>query len=200
MSNTERQLTDQGRERKQQILDAAAVLFAERGYGQTRIADICVAAGVAKGLFYWYFENKESLFVELVRSMRTDLRRVQGAAMATTDNPLEQIRRASEASVLYMSEHRAYFALLEVEREDEQIIEVLRESSSVYSSDATRMVRRAQEQGLIPDEHPAELLAMGITGAVSHFSHFHRSGRMDLTVEELAVFVGGWIVRALGEV
>ena len=62
--------TDQGLERKQQLLDAAEVLFAEHGYAQTRIADICAAAGVAKGLFYWYFPTKESLFAELVRTMR----------------------------------------------------------------------------------------------------------------------------------
>ena len=67
---SERRHTDQGLERKQQLLDAAETLFASRGYGPTRIADICEAAGVAKGLFYWYFETKESLFAELVRSVR----------------------------------------------------------------------------------------------------------------------------------
>src|ERR1041385_8115863 len=49
MSDT-RQLTAQGLERKQQLLDHAARLFAERGYADTRIVDICKAAGVAKGL------------------------------------------------------------------------------------------------------------------------------------------------------
>ena len=38
---------------------------------------------------------------------------------------------------------------------------------------------------------------MGVHGAVSHFSHFHRSGRIELSVDELAVFVGEWVVRAL---
>ena len=51
----DRHLTSQGAERKQQLLDAAARLFAEQGYAATRVADIVEAAGVAKGLFYWYF-------------------------------------------------------------------------------------------------------------------------------------------------
>ncbi|MEZ5216025.1 MAG: TetR/AcrR family transcriptional regulator [Ilumatobacteraceae bacterium] len=197
MSTSERQLTEQGKERKQQLLDAAAALFADRGYGPTRIADICEAAGVAKGLFYWYFPTKETLFVELVRSMRTSLRRVQAAAMADTDDPLEKIRRGAAASVRYMSEHRAYFALLETERDDEQIVEVLRESNLVYSADATNLVRAAQKQGSIPDDHDPELLALGVTGTVSHFSHYHRLGRVDIDVDELGRFVGDWIVRAL---
>jgi AcrR family transcriptional regulator len=62
----QRQLTAQGQERKQQLLDHAAELFAERGFADTRVADIVRSAGVAKGLFYWYFENKEALFRELV--------------------------------------------------------------------------------------------------------------------------------------
>src|SRR5918995_1021302 len=66
---SDRQLTTQGAERKQQLLDAAARLFAEQGYAATRVVDIVDAAGVAKGLFYWYFENKEALFRELAADM-----------------------------------------------------------------------------------------------------------------------------------
>ena len=45
-----RSLTRQGQERKQQLLDHAAELFAARGYADTRVVDIVEAAGVAKGL------------------------------------------------------------------------------------------------------------------------------------------------------
>ena len=67
----DRQHTEHGRERKQQLIDAAAELFAANGYAATRIQDICRRAGVAKGLFYWYFPTKQELFAELVRTMRT---------------------------------------------------------------------------------------------------------------------------------
>jgi AcrR family transcriptional regulator len=73
-----------GRERKQQLVDCAAQLFAERGYAETRIIDIVEAAGVAKGLFYWYFENKEALFAELAADIRLRLRKHQGAASTPT--------------------------------------------------------------------------------------------------------------------
>ena len=78
---TDRNLTSQGAERKQQLLDAAARLFAEQGYSATRVVDIVDAAGVAKGLFYWYFENKEAVFRELATNIRQRLRRHQRAAM-----------------------------------------------------------------------------------------------------------------------
>ena len=64
----DRRHTEHGRERKQQLVDAAAELFAANGYAATRIQDICRRAGVAKGLFYWYFPTKQELFAELVRT------------------------------------------------------------------------------------------------------------------------------------
>lgn len=195
--NGGRRHTDQGLERKQQLLDAAEALFSSRGYGPTRIADICEAAGVAKGLFYWYFETKESLFAELVRSVRQQLRRAQAAAMDPDADAVTRLRQGTEASVRFMAEHVRFFALLEVERSDQLVAAALRESSDIYVRDAARVVAEAQAAGLMPDADDPELLAIGVLGAVSHFCHFHRTGRIDLPIDELARFVGQWVVQAL---
>lgn len=195
---TQRRLTDQGRERKQQLLDAAADLFAARGYGATRVVDICQRAGVAKGLFYWYFDSKEALLTELVRSMRHKLRRTQAAAMEGIDGPIDRLRRGTEASVLFMAEHRSYFALLEMERTDARMAPVLREGGEVYSRDVARLIREAQDIGSIPDDLDAELASLGVLATVSSFGQYVRSGRLEMPVDDLAHFVGDWVVRALG--
>lgn len=188
--------TEQGLERKHQLLEAAATLFSTKGYANTRIADICAAAGVAKGLVYWYFPTKEELFAELVRTMRLQLRRAQAAAMDTTADPLTRIRQGTEASVVFMAEHRSYFALLDVERADESVAPLLREGSDVYATDVVRLVRDAQAAGLVADGDP-RLYATGVLGAVSSFSHALRNTDLDVEVHELARFVGDWVLRAL---
>lgn len=192
-----RQLTEQGRERKQQLIDAAMVLFAERGYGATRISDICDRAGVAKGLFYWYFPTKLDLFTELVRSMRLALRRSQAQAMDPAATAIERIRQGTVASVRFMAEHANYFALVDVERADPVIADALRAGSGVYLDDVTALIRAAQSAGQIPDADP-RLLALGVLGAVSSFSSAWRSGHIELSTEELAIFVADWVERALG--
>jgi AcrR family transcriptional regulator len=193
-----RQHTEHGLERKQQLLDAAAELFADRGYSATRIADICRAAGVAKGLFYWYFPTKGALFAELVRTMRHKLRRAQGAVLDPTTSAVTRIADGAEASVRFMAEHAAYFALLDVERTDPEIAEVLHEGAGVYLDDVRRLVREGQHDGDIADA-PPDLVAVGVLGAVSSFSNSYRNGRLgeDLTVDELAVFVRRWVLNAL---
>ena len=188
--------TEQGLERKHQLLEAAASLFSTKGYSSTRIADICAAAGVAKGLMYWYFPTKESLFAELVRTMRLQLRRAQAAAMDPDADPLTMIRQGTEASVIFMAEHRAYFALLDVERADDEVAGVLRAGSDVYANDVIRLVTLAQEAGLVPDGDP-RLAATGVLGAVSSFGHAQRTGSLDVDVADLARFVGDWVQRAL---
>jgi AcrR family transcriptional regulator len=193
---TQRQLTEQGRERKQQLIDAAIELFSERGYHSTRVRDICDRAGVAKGLFYWYFPTKLDLFGEIVRTMRQRLRRAQAEAMDAHDSPLARIRQGTVASVLFMAEHAAYFALVEVERGDRAIAETLREGRDVYLGDVTSLVREAQRDGQVPD-CDAGLLALGVLGAVSSYSNAWRAGRIELDPPALAEFVADWVVRAL---
>jgi AcrR family transcriptional regulator len=53
-------------ERRQQILNVARDAFARRGYHNAKIDDIVAAAGIARGTFYLYFEDKRAIFEEIV--------------------------------------------------------------------------------------------------------------------------------------
>jgi AcrR family transcriptional regulator len=56
----------QAQERRNQLIDVARRLFAEKGMERTSIRDIADAAGVAPGLIYHYFENKDALFWAII--------------------------------------------------------------------------------------------------------------------------------------
>lgn len=55
--------------RPEEILDAALDLFTEKGFSSTRMVDIAKKAGISKGTLYLYFESKEIIFQELLRTM-----------------------------------------------------------------------------------------------------------------------------------
>ena len=198
MSGSEpaRRLTSQGLERRQQLLDAAARLFAERGYAETRIVDICREAGVAKGLFYWYFDTKEAVFRDLAADLRQRLRRAQAAAMDRDADPLVQIRQGSEASVRFMAAHAQAFALVTVENVDRQFLDDIRAGTEVHADDTERLVRAGIDAGLVRDEDP-RLLAYASSTTVGWFSHFRQTGRLDIDVDELAAFVGRQVVCSI---
>jgi AcrR family transcriptional regulator len=60
-------------ERRQHILTAARDVFAKRGYHQTTIDEIVAEAGLARGTFYLYFEDKRAVFADLIDRFFTQL-------------------------------------------------------------------------------------------------------------------------------
>src|SRR5262245_29790258 len=64
---------DRRTERRDAILDAALEEFAAKGFAAARLDEVANRAGVAKGTIYLYFEDKEALFHELLRSMLSPL-------------------------------------------------------------------------------------------------------------------------------
>ena len=67
--------TVRGRQSRQQLIDAARIVFERDGFLRARIADICDEAGMSHGSFYTYFVSKEEIFQELVDSIEIDLLR-----------------------------------------------------------------------------------------------------------------------------
>ena len=52
--------------RKKQIMDAAVVVFARRGFYEARMEDIASEAGLSKGALYWYFDSKDAIISALM--------------------------------------------------------------------------------------------------------------------------------------
>ena len=54
---------DKKRAKRERILEIALRLFGEKGYSNTTVAEITQTAGVAKGTFFTYFQNKEEVLL-----------------------------------------------------------------------------------------------------------------------------------------
>ncbi|MDQ3589338.1 MAG: TetR/AcrR family transcriptional regulator [Chloroflexota bacterium] len=80
----------QAEERRNQLVDAALRLFAEKGFEKTTIKDLSEAVGVAQGLIYHYFDSKEELLFAAVdrHGFLPELRRVLAASY---ERPAEEV-------------------------------------------------------------------------------------------------------------
>ena len=56
-------------QRREQILDAANALFAERGYDEVSIEDIASSAGVTRGLVHHYFGGRKEVYIGLLERL-----------------------------------------------------------------------------------------------------------------------------------
>jgi len=61
-------------QRRRDILEHALTVFSEKGYHATKVEDIVSRAGVARGTFYLYFEDKRATFAELLDGFVARLR------------------------------------------------------------------------------------------------------------------------------
>lgn len=191
-----RRLTTQGEDRRADIVRNAEQLFAEHGYERTRMTDIAAAAGVTKGLLYWYFESKQALIAEILASTRHRLRVHQQQAVGDLDDPLARLYVGTAASVRFiLDNYRLY--LLSGDGPNRTLSAILGESSQVHASDTARTITDGQERGAIPRFASPRALAFANAGVVNSLcaAAFHGGLRED--PEVVARTAARYVLRAL---
>ena len=94
---------------------AARDEFAEHGLGGARVDRIAERAGVDKRLLYYYFENKDSLFLAVLEDTYRSIRTAEQQLHLTDLPPAEAVRRLTEFTWNYYIEHPEFLTLLNSE-------------------------------------------------------------------------------------
>jgi AcrR family transcriptional regulator len=175
-------LTPRGRDRRDQLIRTAARLFAERGYHPTSVADIVAAIGVGKGVFYWYFQSKDELLVELLKAGHHELRKRQQAAIGTEADPLRRIELGIEATLDWFAEHRDQFSIIQFAATDETFAPVLARNEEIGLADTSRHIKEAIASGRIADQDP-DMLARVIHGVIGRLTRDYIIDRNEPTAE-----------------
>jgi AcrR family transcriptional regulator len=98
-------------ERREQLIEIARGLFAERGFDAASVEEIAARAGVSKPIVYEHFGGKEGLYAVVVdREVRTLLDMMRAALDA--DHPRILIEHAASALLDYVDEHSDGFRIL----------------------------------------------------------------------------------------
>jgi len=81
---------------REKILAAAQTLIELRGYSALGVAEICKAAGVPKGSFYYFFESKEALALAVIDEHWVGQRHDWARVLGSQAEPLERLRQLFE--------------------------------------------------------------------------------------------------------
>ncbi|MBL7498818.1 TetR family transcriptional regulator [Frankia sp. CNm7] len=92
--------------RSDDIRAAALELFTRRGYEATTMADIGAAVGIRGPSLYKHVASKQDLLAQIMTATMAELLALHQAAVASSDDPTERLRRAAEAHVRYHARHR----------------------------------------------------------------------------------------------
>jgi AcrR family transcriptional regulator len=93
--------------RREELLELAASMFAERGLRATTVRDIADAAGILSGSLYHHFSSKEEMVDEVLRGFLDWLFDRYQQIIDTERNPLERLRGLFMASFDAIEHHHA---------------------------------------------------------------------------------------------
>lgn len=93
--------------RREELLDLAAAMFAERGLKATTVRDIADAAGILSGSLYHHFSSKEQMVEEVLRSFLDWLFTRYQEILDTETDPLARLRELFMVSFEAIEHHHA---------------------------------------------------------------------------------------------
>lgn len=141
------------RAKRRAILDAAARHFADQGYHSARMADIAEDVGLQKAALYYYFESKEALLVELIRTRLGVALEALTAVTSTGHPPTDKVAGAVDAHLRVFHEHADLYTIFNSER------------LHLISSEAAAVV---DDLGRQYEKHWGEMLGEGMRSGAFH--------------------------------
>ncbi len=168
MEKTKKKRRAATEEKKRLILNAAVHVFAEKGFHRCRISDIATRAGVAYGLVYHYFDNKEAI-------LNTIFEENWGLLDKVIDNAAEQsseLREKLRAVVAFILDaHQLAPDIIQV-----MVIEIARSSKFLKKpkldayervfSRLAEVLAQHQSQGELDSTQDPKLLAYSFFGSL----------------------------------
>jgi AcrR family transcriptional regulator len=101
--------------RRDELLELAATMFAERGLRATTVRDIADSAGILSGSLYHHFSSKEEMVDELLRGFLDWLFDRYQQIVATEPNPLERLKGLFMASFEAIADRHAQVVIYQDE-------------------------------------------------------------------------------------
>lgn len=177
-------IVKEANERKNEILDAAAALFAQKGFDHTSTNEIMEAVGIAKGTLYYHFKSKEAIMDAIIE--RQSERMLAAARKTAEDRSIPVPERMLRVVMALKLEgvqgeggkdmiehlHKPQNALMH--QKSKQII--MKEVPPILAI----VLQDGIEEGLFDSPYPLECMEM----AVTYLNTLLDDGIIELTEEE----------------
>ena len=192
-------LTGKGQARKAALLAAAKRVFEQKGFLDTRVADIVAEARVAQGTFYTYFDSKDAIFVEVATGVVGEMLVALRTDGPHVGKPYERVYAAMERFVDAYRPRARIIALIEQVGTFTPELKHLRlQVREAFVERSARGIARQQEQG-IADKSLDPMLTAEVLGAmVDHICYVWLNLGKDFDREALLRTLTVVWTRAIG--
>ncbi len=164
--------------RRQELIDAAAKIFQDKGYEAASIQDIADALNILKGSVYYYIDTKEDLLFAAIDQVHRSALANMDKLRQLDDPPLTLIRLFIESHIKHISDNLVKatvffhdFRSLDRERHDYIVAE-----RDEYDAFLRGLIARGQADGSICPDIDPKLATLAILGMMNWSYQWYRVG------------------------
>ena len=185
-------------DKREAILSAATSVFADKGYFNSKVADIAAAAGIADGTVYLYFKSKDDILHSIFDRAMANFIAEGRTELAKIESPVERLRKIAHLHLGRLGSDRNMAIVFQVELRGS--IKFMQEFSAAGFAEYLDIIRSTIEDGqasgeLRSDIKPvvcAKVFYGALDEMVTNWVLSSRSYPLDpLTDEVLKIFFGG---------
>lgn len=184
------------RDRKAEILQSSARLFASRGVSRTTVREIGEAAGVFSGSLYHYFKSKDAIVAELMGGFMADIQARFGEVEKRAGSPLEVIEGLIHETLAVIERYPDETAIYQQDRgylRDHGLLDTVDSRSRQVRQHWITAIDQGVAQGLFRADIAPELFYRSVRDTL--WSTMHWPDRRNYTLEEFAALMSRLFLR-----
>ncbi|OAA31529.1 hypothetical protein AT15_05500 [Kosmotoga arenicorallina S304] len=171
--------------KRERIIKSALDLFASNPYHAVSVNRLVKAAGIPKGSFYQYFQDKKDLFHYLIQLIYVDKVKRLREVLTSTSNLFEILRAMTYEAVEFARENPEYTAIANRLMIDPELKrEILHDFTQDGNGFLEELILRSYEKGELDTDLEPEVLARIITSVFQAMGDYIYEKSRDLSAEK----------------
>ena len=163
------------------ILKAATQVFAKYGFDGGSVEKISSAAKSVDRMLYYYFGNKEGLFIAVIEDMYRQMNEAEAELDLDTEQPVQALKEVIAFVMNYYRHHPEFVTLLNTENLHQGRHIVKLDQAAQYSSPAIDVIRRILHTGVQQGLFRQDVVARDVYLLIVSTGYFYMSNRFTLS-------------------
>lgn len=142
---------------KNKILNAASILFFEKGYEETTMQDIMERSGVSKGAIYHYFASKQEIISFMIKDAQ---KHINTRFLKIADDNSLSAEEKIKAVITYFIENREQNILISnkwIDKVPYALVDTIRNANKYIAPQIAKIIKQGTQNGNFQCNYPDEL-------------------------------------------
>lgn len=160
-------------QKRNDILQAASILFREKSFHDTKMDEIASRAGVGKGTLYEYFRNKQEIFdetcEEYVKSIYSNIEKISGMDITFKEKIILIFRERQKLADSEHEKNPVDFVMSCKNIISERMLKTIFGYISDLYSIIVGVIEQGKKEGTVRKDIPSDVISCSIMGTIGEY-------------------------------